>query len=198
MANIKLTYFNIPGRAELIRLILAQAEVSFTDERITREEFVALKPSLPNGQLPVLNFNGTVLSQSIAIARFLANEYGLAGKSNLEKAQVDELVDTMMDLFNGYAAPTFRAKDEDEKKRLKGLLVEKAEQSFGQLEKRLGGAQYFVGNNLTWVDLLFYQFAGMVGKLADMSLDGTPSLKELAQRVADLPNIKKWNESRSQ
>ena len=38
----------------------------------------------------------------------------------------------------------------------------------------------------------------MVGKLADMSLDGTPSLKELAQRVADLPNIKKWNESRSQ
>ena len=75
MANIKLTYFNIPGRAELIRLILAQAEVSFTDERITREEFVALKPSLPNGQLPVLNFNGTVLSQSIAIARFLGKWY---------------------------------------------------------------------------------------------------------------------------
>ena len=54
-------------------------------------------------------------------------------------------ITSVQDLFNGYAAPTFRAKDEDEKKRLKGLLVEKAEQTFGQLEKRLGGAQYFVG-----------------------------------------------------
>jgi glutathione S-transferase len=43
----------------------------------------------PCGQIPVLNYNGVEISQSMAIARFLANEFGLAGKTNLEKARAD-------------------------------------------------------------------------------------------------------------
>jgi glutathione S-transferase len=39
-------------------------------------------------QVPLLTYDGEQLCQSIAIARFLANEYGLAGQSNLQKAQV--------------------------------------------------------------------------------------------------------------
>ena len=34
----------------------------------------------------------------MAIARFLANEYGIAGSSNLVKAKVDEVVDVMNDV----------------------------------------------------------------------------------------------------
>ena len=58
----------------------------------------SLKPSLPFGQLPVLEIDGVTIGQSMAIARFLANEYGIAGSSNLVKAQVDEVVDVMNDL----------------------------------------------------------------------------------------------------
>ena len=43
MSNIKLTYFNLRGRAELARLILAQAEVEYEDKRIQREEWPTLK-----------------------------------------------------------------------------------------------------------------------------------------------------------
>ena len=32
--------------------------------------------------------------------RFLANEFGLAGKTNVEKAQADEVVDAITDLQN--------------------------------------------------------------------------------------------------
>ena len=36
--------------------------------------------------------------------RFLANKYNLAGRTNLERAQADEIVDTITDLFkNVYA-----------------------------------------------------------------------------------------------
>ena len=36
--------------------------------------------------------------------RFLANKYNLAGRTNLERAQADEIVDTVTDLFkNVYA-----------------------------------------------------------------------------------------------
>lgn len=44
-ANIKLTYFNLRGRAEPARLIMAQAGVDYQDNRITSEEWAALKPS---------------------------------------------------------------------------------------------------------------------------------------------------------
>ena len=42
----------------------------------------------PCGQLPVLCYNGTEIGQSMTIARFLAKEFGLAGKNNLEVARL--------------------------------------------------------------------------------------------------------------
>ena len=39
-------------------------------------------------QVPLLTYEGEQLCQSIAIARFLANQYGLSGRTSLEKAQV--------------------------------------------------------------------------------------------------------------
>ena len=44
--KIKLTYFNLEGRAELTRMILAQAGVEFEDVRLKREEWLAMKPSM--------------------------------------------------------------------------------------------------------------------------------------------------------
>lgn len=43
-----LIYFNARGRAELVRLILAYAEVDYVDRRITSEDWSVLKPSLMN------------------------------------------------------------------------------------------------------------------------------------------------------
>ena len=43
--KIKLTYFNLRGRAEPSRLILAYAGVDFDDCRVTSEEWQKLKPS---------------------------------------------------------------------------------------------------------------------------------------------------------
>ena len=59
-----------------------------------------LKPSLPYGQLPVLEWGGATVSQSMAIARFLAHECGLAGASTLEDALIDETVDVINDFQN--------------------------------------------------------------------------------------------------
>ena len=41
----KLTYFNLRGRAETIRMLFAAADVKFEDVRITFEEWPELKPS---------------------------------------------------------------------------------------------------------------------------------------------------------
>jgi len=54
---------------------------------------------MPFGQVPALEYDGEVLTQSTAIARFLAKEFGLAGKTNLEQAQADMVCDAANDLL---------------------------------------------------------------------------------------------------
>ena len=48
MAGLKLTYFNAKGRAEVARLILAQAGIEYEDNRIERDAWPALKPGIIN------------------------------------------------------------------------------------------------------------------------------------------------------
>lgn len=57
-------------------------------------------PEMPNGRLPVLEVNGQKLSESHAILRFLANKFGLAGKTELEQLKIDEIVDLHKDFTN--------------------------------------------------------------------------------------------------
>ena len=49
----------------------------------------------------MLEVDGIQLSQSMTIARFLANKFNMAGSSPLEKAQADMVVDCVTDFFNG-------------------------------------------------------------------------------------------------
>ncbi|KAF1792329.1 Thioredoxin-like fold [Phytophthora cactorum] len=68
--KLKLTYMPHPGRGEPIRLAFYIGGVEFEDERITREELANRKPSLPFNQLPVLEVDGEVIAQSLAILRY--------------------------------------------------------------------------------------------------------------------------------
>ncbi len=54
-----------------------------------------------NGCLPELEYDGHKIGQSMAIARFLAREFGLVGKSNLEAAQMDAIIDLGIDMMEG-------------------------------------------------------------------------------------------------
>ena len=131
MTDIKLTYFNARGRAEIIRLILAYSGQEYEDCRlqwgllwyilyififiIYTEDMASLRPSLPYGQLPILEYNGEVLCQSITIARFLAKQFGLAGDTSLESALADEVVDSITDIFDVIAQTIRKSRTVSEK-----------------------------------------------------------------------------------
>jgi glutathione S-transferase len=52
------------------------------------------------GSLPVLEYNGETICQSLTMARFLAREFNLAGKNNVEAAKADAIVDACTDALN--------------------------------------------------------------------------------------------------
>lgn len=45
MADMKLVYFEVRGRAEIIRWICKQADIPFTDERVKKEDWPEKKKS---------------------------------------------------------------------------------------------------------------------------------------------------------
>merc|ERR1711892_1306024 len=90
MPNVKLTYFDLRARAELCRLLLAYGGIKYEDERIPppwdpATTWSTLKPTTPFGQLPILRWDNEELCQSMACARFIAREVGLAGNSNMSQ-----------------------------------------------------------------------------------------------------------------
>jgi len=198
MSKIKLTYYNGKGRAETARLVLAYAGKEYDDHRIVPEDMATLKPSLPFGQLPILEYEGTTISQSMAIARFLAREYGLAGQNALEEAKIDETVDAITDFQNALYATHFERDEEIKKEKLKKVLEETIPQTLGNLEKRLEkrGGQYFSGNGMSWAELHFLQIMEMVLSVNAVALDSFPKLKSLYERVQKIPNIENWLNTR--
>ena len=197
MPNIKLTYFALRARAEPCRLLLAYGGLQYEDERIPppwdpASTWATVKPTTPFGQLPLLQWGDEVICQSMACARFVAREVGLAGNTSMEQAQVDEIIDVIQDLINA-GVKLYFAKDEAGQKKHAEVTVPTA---LGQLEKKLTsrGGQFFVGNNFTWADLHTFMYVSDLPNKDVMK--SFPKVANLVERVGNIPNIKHWVETR--
>ena len=134
--NVRLTYFNLRARGEPCRLLLAYGGVKYEDTRIPYPpdvQWTRMKPKTDFGQLPILNWDGVEICQSMACARFIAREVGLAGKNSMEQAQVDEIVDIIQDLYNAWLK-FFLAKDQAALKNFHDVTLPT---NLGMLEKKL-------------------------------------------------------------
>jgi len=195
--KITLTYFDAPGRAEITRLIFAYAGREFEDKRIDFATFQKMKPELPFGQLPVLEVEGKgTLCQSMAIARAMAGRNNLVGSTPMHAAEADEAVDALCDIqskcFGVYLAQDPAVKKEKRDEALKAITP-----MFANLEKRLceRGGQFMAGNQLTWADLMLHVIMNLVrGCEMGAAVSSCSKMCNLNDRVACLPNIKKWND----
>ena len=202
MSTYKLYYFNGRGRAEVCRLIFAAAGQKFEDIRYEFGEWPSHKAEMPLGQMPVLEFDGVQLTQSLSIARFLAKQFRLAGKDNFEQAKVDAVVDTIFDL-NTKVVPIRLEKDEAKKKELAKKFIDeelsKHLQNLDTLGKLYGqGGPYFVGNQLTWADLYFHHTAQTVLDILNGNyLDNYPWLQQNRAKVEKHPKIAEYLKNRA-
>jgi len=209
----RLHYFNIRGRAELIRFILHFAKKNFEDVRHTKEEWGALKAKcvadcksdaacqFPLGQLPVMEFKkdgkSHYLSQSLTIARAMANKFGLAGENPIEHARCDEIVDSINELVS-LAVLFMQEPDAERKDKIKTRLREQEyPRILGFLERRLhaNGGKHMVGAKWTWADFAVALFVdGMVRRGADEAkiFEKLPGLSALTKSVEAIPEIATW------
>ncbi|KAK3099037.1 hypothetical protein FSP39_025472 [Pinctada imbricata] len=191
MPKYILHYFNVRGRGEIIRLVFTAAGKDFEDRRISFEEWPTLKPKMPTGQMPLLEMDGKKMSQSMAIARYLAREFGLTGKNSLEQFQVDQVVDQLSDLMTESYKPIFE-KDETRKAEMtKKLQEETFPKTMDILTKYLdsNGGDYFVGQGLTLADLFCYEALTLAVSKDENALKKWPKLALHRKRVEGAPRI---------
>ncbi|KAK6312748.1 hypothetical protein J4Q44_G00160950 [Coregonus suidteri] len=213
MASYRLTYFNMRGRAELARYIFAYAGIAFEDRRVEWKDWPSIKKTglgleieclgavsdtflqaFPLGKLPVLEVNGLLLTQSLAIARFLAKEAGLVGNSRLAEAQADALVDTLNDFT--LLIPWREDDPQIKTQKIDMLFQSHAPKLLDHLQCQLGDREWLVGDSETWADLYCHVCFTTFNVLRPGFADHHPALCGLTDRVEAIPNVAKWIQSR--
>ncbi|ETV75443.1 hypothetical protein H257_10285 [Aphanomyces astaci] len=201
---LKVTYFDMAGRAETVRLALTIGGVPFEDQRLQREQWAALKPSLPFRQLPALTVDGHVLCQSHAIARYAGSLAGLYPTENrLDACRVDEITDFCED-FMQKATPSFREADPAKKK---AMRVELASTTFPEMFALLEARVASSGSKGPWfldaisiADLDVYCMVSMMksGFMDDIPTticDHYTKIMTIHNAVAAHPKVAAWNEA---
>lgn len=205
MPEIKLTYFDFPGRAEASRLALTIGGIPFEDERLLFEEFVALKPTLPYASLPVLTVDGQVYAQSVAILRYCGKLASIYPEDTLHAQQTDEVLDTIIDFITGLEVASNPPPSEDDQDNVeKGLLTfltDAVPRYLGGLDNRLqsfGEGPWAVGGSLSIADLAIYVCllnvsAGAFEKMSWEPLQPFTRLMASFYAVEAHPKVAAWN-----
>ncbi|XP_005337614.2 hematopoietic prostaglandin D synthase [Ictidomys tridecemlineatus] len=196
MPNYKLIYFNMRGRAEIIRYIFAYLDIKYEDHRIEHADWPKIKPTLPFGKIPVLEVDGLTLHQSLAIARYFARNTDLAGKTEMEQCQVDAIADTLDDFM---ATFPWAEKNQDVKDQMfNKILTYDAPHFMQDLDKYLGDKEWLIGNYVTWADFYWDICSTTLLVLKPDLLDAHPRLLALQKKVQAIPAIVDWIQRRPQ
>ncbi|KAM9330505.1 hematopoietic prostaglandin D synthase-like [Gastrophryne carolinensis] len=189
MPTYKLIYFNYRARGEIIRYLFAYTNTAYEDFRFEDCEWPALKESYVFGKVPVLEIDGVAYTQSLAIARYLAKQAGLTGKTELDNLNIDAIADHLDDFV-----ALFPWQEGEEK--IKDYFEKNGLPLFSALEKTLGDKNWFVGDNVTWADFYLDTCTDMLEHFKPDLMNAFPKLLALKKRVQEIPEIAAWIKKR--
>merc|ERR1712196_461854 len=162
-APLTLTYFDLYGKAESIRMLLTHSSTEFTDNRVTGDSWAAFKASgkCANGQVPVLEVGDKCLNQSAAILRFIGSQKGYYGPDPFAAHRADAIIDTYEDFNtrgpkNAVGKPTMYAMFGDEAMTEQCLagIVEHRAKLWTAMANLLGDNKYFGGDKPSIADFV--------------------------------------------
>jgi len=187
MAN--LTYFPVRGLGEQIRVILEYVGAPFTETRVPYENWEAVKPTMPFGQVPFFKDETVQIPQSQAIVRYLAHKHNLYGSSIAESAEIDVILEGIIDFINNFFKTLFSAEFKAGDKKPLNDIVEKTLTQFEGLKKNKD-SPYYVGNKVSVADLCLFNAVNIFMRpLAKDIVANHPVILAHHDHIAALPRI---------
>lgn len=206
MPKLKLTYFAFDGgRGEPIRLALAYGKIPFEDHRFPPSDWPTVKNQTPLRQVPVMEVDGKVITQSNTLLRYAGKLAGLYPNDPLDAAHCDEAMDVTEDIVSKIS-PTMFIQDEAEKQRAREALAAGPIPLYlGRLETMLKerGGKYFAGDRLSVADFKVFLWTRHLqsGQLDHIPTDIVqrlaPALVEHFKRISAVPEIVDYYKKRA-
>ncbi len=200
MAKPKLTYFDAPiSRGEECRLALHVGGVDFEDVRLSREQWLALKPSSPFGSVPIFELPGQPpLGQSNAILTLIGRRHGLHPKDDFEAARHEALMNHVEDARQRLGM-TLRIDDPEAKKRAREDIAATYLPSWAAAAERQIDAEgpFFGGAAIHVVDfkvlmIVRWLRSGAIDHIPATVFADYPKLNRVHDAVEAHPSVKAW------
>jgi glutathione S-transferase len=184
-------YFNIRGRAEVIRLIFEELGVAYDEQRISSpEEWTAMKPLTPFGALPIYEEGELRFAQTQAIYRHIARTRGLYGRDEREHVECDVTAEAINEgieeLWRLYWEPDYKDKLDAF---ADGRLTEVLRNLERWFTRHSAAPDYWVGDALTYADFVAYRFLDEVDALFPKTLAARPALQRFRAAFNARPRI---------
>eukprot|EP01089_Gocevia_fonbrunei_P018746 TRINITY_DN6427_c0_g1_i4.p1 TRINITY_DN6427_c0_g1~~TRINITY_DN6427_c0_g1_i4.p1 ORF type:complete len:231 (+),score=54.37 TRINITY_DN6427_c0_g1_i4:69-761(+) len=209
----RLTYFSSRGKAEIIRILLAEVGVDYeavyvggynqADQPQGFKDILA-KNILPFDALPLWEEpDGFKLCQSMSIARYLAKKHKLFGTNLQEEALIDMIIEGILDISQAllpYRIKFSSATSVEEKLNLKKeMKEEKISVWFARYERMLKkngeGLGFFVGDSFTFADIGVWLYLEFAEDIELLDLTNLPLLAKFKERMEARPNIDLYRKS---
>ncbi|KAG8467352.1 hypothetical protein KFE25_000668 [Diacronema lutheri] len=206
--NIQLTYFDIAGVAEKVRLTCVVGKLPFNDVRVSFEQWPKLKPTSKFGQLPMMEVDGTTVAQSSAMLNYVGKVTGMYPSEPKKALKVDEVIGLHEDLWGAIRPSILVMRDpklsqkEAQRRQAemrKELADEKIPAILGFFEKMLAenGTGFFVGSTPTTADIAVYTQlralqAGYLDGIPKTCVDPFPKLKAFYNQINSRPEVEEW------
>jgi len=198
-SSTKLYYFKANGGADPIRFVLFANGVEFEDIRFTKEEWPKYKEELGEdctfGQVPLLKYDGKVLTQRRAILYYLASKFNILPEGTENHCSTCWYLEVLEDLMKIVLKAVYTPNEEEKKALQEKILASDLPLYFKGIEKKfnadgVAGKGYLVVDKPTLADYaVICQFENMFYNPARKDAYG-PVL------AANAPNFTAWFENK--
>jgi len=189
--SYKLDYFDVRGRAQGLRYLCADHDITLEENQVVFADWPKIKPTTVFGQLPQLHDGNFIVAQSNAIIRHVARKHGLYGKNEHDKTKIDMLNDQQEDVRLTYLKLIYQEYEKE-----KDNYIKTIPEKLATLEKFLGnnngGKGFFVGEHVSFADYNMFDLLDNLLTLAPHSLDTLPHLKAFHDRFGKREKIAKF------
>ena len=201
--DIKLTYFDIAGAGEKVRLALMLGKIPFEDDRVNFQRWGELKPKTPFGQLPVMEVDGETYAQSGAMLQYAGKLAGLVPKDPKACLRVDEAIGLDEDLRGKIRPSVALSMDASVSPRAKKAKIAEMRKTLAEkdipyylshFDKMLENKEYLTGSKPTVADAQFVVTArwlsgGILDGVPTTCLDAFPNVLAFKKRMESHPEL---------